>query len=121
MQSSVDLLMKGVVFADWLVSMGLSDLLLTDPGPTSFSGFVNLRQQFKRSEAACLLLQAFLMWEFVSAQQTSIFHALFCWPGAGGMMSCWMRAPDLLHPDVALKKSSCKASPLWSLFFSAAA
>lgn len=103
MQSSVDLLVKGVVFADQLVRTGLSDLLLADPGPTSFSVFVNLRRQFKRSKAPCLPLQAFLMWEFVSAQQTSIFHALFCWAGAGGTMSCWMCATDLLHPDVALK------------------
>lgn len=108
MESFIDPLMKGAVFADQLVRTGLSDLLLTDPVPTSFSGFVNVRRQFKRPKAACLLLQAFLMWEFVSAQQTFIFHALFCWAGAGGLMPCWRCATDLLHPDVALRKSSSK-------------
>lgn len=44
MQRSVGLLMKGVVFADQLIRTGLLDLLLADPGPTSFSGFVNLRR-----------------------------------------------------------------------------
>lgn len=43
MQSSVDTLLKGVVSADRLICTELLDLLLADPGPTSFSGFVNLR------------------------------------------------------------------------------
>jgi len=36
------------------------------------------------------------------------------------MVSCWMCATDLLHPDVVWRKSSCKAPPLRSLFFSTA-
>lgn len=43
MERSVGLLMK-VVFADQLIHTGLLDLLLADPGPTLFSGFVNLRR-----------------------------------------------------------------------------
>lgn len=40
---SSDLLEQGGVFADRFICMELSDLPLTDPAPTSSSGFVNLR------------------------------------------------------------------------------
>lgn len=74
MQRSVVLLKKGVVFADQLICTGLSVLFLAEPGLTSFSGLVNLRRQFQRCRAACLLLQVFLMWEFVSTQQFFTLH-----------------------------------------------
>jgi len=41
MQSSVHPLVEGAIFADRLVRPGLSDLLLADPGPAVFFGFLN--------------------------------------------------------------------------------
>lgn len=43
---------------------------------------------------------------------TAVFHTSFIWAGAEGVMSCWMHAKGLLHPNIALKTSSCKASSL---------
>lgn len=58
MQSCVVLLMEGGIFAGWLMC---TEMLDPDrPRATLIVWFVNLRRHFKRPEAACLLLQAFL-------------------------------------------------------------
>lgn len=54
----------------------------------------------------------FPMLGFTSAQQPNIFHVLFfflCWVEAWGARSYWMHAPDLPHPNAALKKSVGRA------------
>lgn len=90
--------------------------ILTDPGPLSLSGFVNSRRQFKKPETVFFSKLSDMRIHLSTAIKH--FSCFILLVGAGGMTSCWMCAMDFLHPDIALKKSSWKASPQWKLLFS---